>query len=142
MCPCMIPFEVIPFPPYSVARDLESPARLSLAVLDKTRFGMGCRNVVEVMKTSLPHFFRSMPGTTRLASHTALIKSNLTPSSQSASSSSLKVPGLGGPVLYARTSTGPNFAEAFLTSWSTSSLIVRSALNEYTSELQSRGHLV
>src|SRR2546425_12111408 len=99
MCPCNIPFEVVHFAPYSVARDLESAARLSLIVLDKTRFGMGCRNVVEVMKTSLPHFFRSMPGRSSFASQAALINSNLTPLSQSASLSSLKVPGLGGPVL-------------------------------------------
>src|SRR5712692_9618540 len=99
MCHCMIPFEVIPFAPYSVARDLESPARLRLTVLDKTRFGIGCRNVVEVMKTSLPHFFRSIPERSSFASQTALINSNLTPLSQSASLSSLKVPGFGGPVL-------------------------------------------
>src|SRR5213593_4512607 len=99
MYPCMVPFEVIPFPPYSVARDLESPARLSLTVLDKTRFGMGCRSVVEVMKTSLSHFFSSMLGRTRFESQTALINSNLAPLSQSASVSSLKVPGFGGPVL-------------------------------------------
>src|SRR3989442_5281231 len=99
MCPCMMPFEVIPFPPYSVARDLESPARLSLTVLDKTRFGMGCRKVVEVMKTSLPHFFRSMLGRIRFASHTAFISSNLTPYPQSGSCKSSKVPCLVGPVL-------------------------------------------
>src|SRR2546425_13342776 len=102
MCPCNIPFEVIPFAPYSVARDLESPAKLSLTVFDKTRFGTGCRRVVEVMKTSLPHFFRSMPGRTLFASQTAFINNNLTALSQSASPSSLKVTGLGGPVLQAR----------------------------------------
>src|SRR3989441_1765720 len=74
-----------------------------------------------------------MPGITCFVSQTALIKSSFTPCSQSASLRSAKVPGLGGPVFYARMSTIPNFLVASSMRRSTSALMARSALTEYTS---------
>src|SRR6266571_2282881 len=99
ICPCIIPLEVIPFGPYSVARDFDSPAKLSLTVFDNSRFVIGCLRVVEVMNISRPHRLSTISGTTPLASLVALIRSSLTPKSQSESLNSARVPGLGGPVL-------------------------------------------